>query len=151
MARVGEQVAATWKLEKVTPRRARLSMWGVEISLPKAPISPKPQSSATSTTILGGAATAWTHHAACTAARQTDVHPSRRMFTGIIWRIAALDTRLTKVSRLRHSPESSRNRLKLRDGVCNDFLYRLHTVDETRRLASQGRCGIHIATKIHLL
>ncbi|MNJ03967.1 hypothetical protein D3C73_1645190 [compost metagenome] len=37
--RVGEQEAVTWKSEKRTPSRARVSMFGVAISLPKAPTS----------------------------------------------------------------------------------------------------------------
>jgi len=53
MARVGEHEAEAWKLLKRTPRRAKASMLGVAISPPKAPTSVKPQSSASSTTILG--------------------------------------------------------------------------------------------------
>ena len=55
MARVGEHDAATWKLEKRTPCRAKLSMCGVAISPPNAPTSLNPQSSATSTTMFGRA------------------------------------------------------------------------------------------------
>ena len=53
MVRVGEQAAPTWKLVKRMPSAASLSMFGVSISLPKLPMSPKPMSSASRMRMFG--------------------------------------------------------------------------------------------------
>lgn len=51
---VGEHAAAAWKsVNRSPPSYANLSMFGVLISLPKAPTSEKPRSSATITRKFG--------------------------------------------------------------------------------------------------
>ena len=57
MARDGEHIGETWKLLNITPREAIASMCGVRISLPYAPKSENPTSSATTTTTFGREAT----------------------------------------------------------------------------------------------